>query len=106
MFIGDRIVMQVLPTSDNLYVQKIEDDQKTKTGLVLPDDVAERPTKGKVLAAGEGKMNDEGVILPMKIAVGDTVLFPKYAGHPIKINGEDNLVLSQTEILAILKEDN
>jgi|SaaInlStandDraft_1057018.scaffolds.fasta_scaffold232043_2 chaperonin GroES len=95
---------QVLPTSDNLFIEKVEDDQKTKTGLVLPDDVAERPTKGKVLAVGEGKTNDDGVLLPMKINVGDIVLFPKYAGNPMKIDGEDRLILSQTEILATLKE--
>lgn len=100
------MTIEVLPTSDNLYIEKIEDDQKTKTGLVLPDDVAERPTKGKVLATGEGKINDDGNLLPMKISVGDTVLFPKYAGHPIKIDGEDRLILSQTEILATLKENN
>jgi chaperonin GroES len=95
---------QVLPTSDNLYIEKIEDDQKTKSGLVLPDDVAERPTKGKVLALGEGKMNDDGVVLPMKVNIGDYVLFPKYAGHPIKIDGEDRLLISQSEILAVVKE--
>lgn len=94
----------VNPTSDNIYVQKVEDLQQTKSGLVIPDDVVERPTRGKVLAVGEGKTNDEGNILPMKINVGDTVLFPKYAGHPIKIDGEEMIILGQTEILATLEE--
>jgi chaperonin GroES len=100
------MTIEVLPTSDNVFIKKIEDDQKTKSGLVLPDDVAERPTKGEILAVGEGKINDEGKLLPMKLSIGDIVLFPKYSGHPIKIEGEERLILSQTEILAILKENN
>lgn len=100
------MTIEVLPTSDNIFVEKIEDDQKTKSGLVLPDDVAERPTKGKILAVGEGKVNDKGNLLPMKLSIGDIVLFPKYSGHPIKIEGEERLILSQTEILAVLKENN
>lgn len=101
------MTIEVLPTSDNIYVEKIEDDQKTKSGLVLPDDVAERPTRGKVVAVGEGKTNEKGILLPMKISVGDMIVFPKYAGHPIKVDGGNNfIIISQSEVLAILKETN
>lgn len=95
---------QIVPIRDNLVVTKIEDEAKTKTGLVLPDDAKERPTKGTVIAVGPGRMNDEGSILPMVVAVGDTILYPKYAGHPAKIDSEEYLILEEKEVLAILKE--
>lgn len=94
----------VEPTSDRLLVKKIEDDKKTKSGLVLSEDVVERPTKGTVLEVGEGRMNDDGVVLPIKIKKNDVILYPKYAGHPVKIDGEELLILEEKEVLAILKE--
>ena len=95
----------VEPTSDRLLVQKIDTDKTTKGGLVLSDDVVERPTKGKVLEVGEGRMNDDGVILPIKIKKDDIILYPKYAGHPVKVDGEELLILEEKEILAIIKEN-
>jgi chaperonin GroES len=94
----------VSPTSDRLLVRKIDDDKKTKSGLVLSDDVVERPTKGKVLDIGEGRMNEDGVILPMKIKKDDIILYPKYAGHSVKIDSEELLILDEKEVLAVLKE--
>jgi len=93
---------EIIPVRDNIVVKKIEEDQKTKTGLVLPDDAKERPTRGEVIAVGEGKLNDDGKIIPVKIKVGNIVLYPKYSGHPIKINKEEFLILEEKEILAIL----
>jgi chaperonin GroES len=95
----------VSPTSDRLLVKKIDDDKKTKSGLVLSDDVVERPTKGKVLDAGEGRMNEDGVILPMQIKKDDIILYPKYAGHAGKIDNEELLILEEKEVLAVLKEE-
>lgn len=95
---------KIVPTSDRLVVKKIEDDNRTKSGLKLSDDTKERPTKGTVLAVGSGKMNDDGVILPMTIQVGDIVLYPKYSGHPAKVDNEEYLIIEEKEILAILKE--
>lgn len=94
---------EFIPLRDRLLVEKIEDDAKTKTGLVLPDDAKERPTKGKVLAVGEGRVNDDGKLLPMVISVGDIILYPKYSGHPVKLNGDDFLILEEKEVLGTIK---
>jgi chaperonin GroES len=96
---------KIQPSGDRVLVKKIEDDNKTKTGLVLPDDVKERPTKGEILEVGEGKTNDEGKLLPIKFEKGDLIIYPKYSGHPIKVDGEEFLILDSKEILAILKEE-
>jgi len=95
---------KIVPMSDRLVVKKIEDDNRTKSGLKLSDDTKERPTRGTVLAVGEGRMNDEGKILPMTVQLGDTVMYPKYAGHPAKVDNEEYLIIEEKEILAILKE--
>jgi chaperonin GroES len=95
---------KIVPMSDRLVVKKIEDDNRTKSGLKLSDDTKERPTRGTVLAVGEGRMNDDGKILPMTVQLGDTVMYPKYAGHPAKVDNEEYLIIEEKEILAILKE--
>ena len=94
----------IVPIRDRLVVKKIEDVNKTKSGLQISDDAKERPTKGTVLAVGEGKMNDDGKILPMIINVGDTILYPKYAGHPARVDNEEFLILDENEVLAVLKQ--
>jgi chaperonin GroES len=96
---------KIIPIRDRLVVKKIEDVNKTKSGLQISDDAKERPTKGTVLAVGEGKMNEDGVILPMVIKVGDTILYPKYSGHPAKVDNEEYLILDENEVLAVLKGD-
>ena len=95
---------EIIPIRNRLVVKKIEDDNKTKSGLVLSDDTKERPTKGTVLAVGEGKLNDNGTLIPMVIKVGDTILYPKYSGHPAKVDKEEYLILDEDEVLAVLKE--
>lgn len=96
--------MKFIPIRDRLLVKKIEDELKTKSGLVLSEDTKERPTKGTVLAVGDGAMNEDGKILPMIVKVGDTVLYPKYAGHPVKLNKEEYLILEEKEVLGIVTE--
>lgn len=93
------------PIRDRILVKKIEDELKTKSGLVLSDDTKERPTKGKVIAVGPGKINDDGKQLPMVIEQGDLIVYPKYAGHQIKINAEEYLILEEHEVLGKLKGD-
>ena len=96
--------MQVFePIRDRLLVKKVEDENKTKSGLVLSDDTKERPTKGKVISVGPGKLTDTGDVLPMVIQPNDYVVYPKYAGHQIKINKEEFLILEEHEILGRLK---
>lgn len=96
----------VEPTSDRLLVKKLDNANKTKGGLMLPDDAKERPTKGEVLESGQGRMNDDGIVLPMKVKKGDIILYPQYSGYPVKVDGEDLLILDEKEVLAILKENN
>lgn len=99
-------MLEIIPIRDRLLVKKIEDELKTKTGLILSDDTKERPTKGTVLAVGEGALNDEGKLLPMVIKQGMTILYPKYAGHPVKVNNEEYLILDENDVLCILQEKN
>ena len=96
--------MEFIPIRDRLLVKKIEDELKTKSGLQLSDDIKERPTKGVVLAVGNGKVNNDGTLLPMVIEVGDTILYPKYAGHPVKLQFEEYLILEESEVLGIVKK--
>jgi chaperonin GroES len=95
-------MINFIPIRDRLLVKKIEDELKTKSGLQLSDDVKERPTKGIVLAVGEGRLNDDGKLLPMVVKVGDNILYPKYSGHPIKLDFIEYLILEEKEVLGII----
>jgi len=97
--------MEFIPIRDLLLVKKFVDELKTKSGLQLSDDIKERPTKGVVLAVGDGKVNDDGKLLPMILKVGDTILYPKYAGHPVKLQFEEYLILDESEVLGIVKKE-
>lgn len=96
-------MIEFIPIRDRLLVKKIEDSMKTKSGLVLSDDTKERPTKGEVLSVGEGKLNEDGKLIPMVISKGDKIVYPKYAGHPIKLDGIEYLILDENEVLGIIK---
>lgn len=101
--IGVIQMSKIVPLRDKIVVKKIEETMKTKTGLVISDDAKERPTRGEVLAVGEGKLTDDGKVLPMVVKVGDTVLYPKYAGHPIKVDNDEFLILEEHEVLGLIK---
>lgn len=94
----------IVPIRDKVVVKKIEDDARTKSGLVIPDGSVERPTKGEVIAVGEGKLNDDGKVLPMVVKPGDTIIYPKYSGFPIKVDNEEYLILKEEEILGFLRK--
>ena len=95
--------MKIKPLHDNVIVKPITEDEVTKAGIVLPDTVdKERPEKGEVMAVGPGKTNSEGKTLPMSVKVGDKVLFKKYSPDEIKIDGEEVLVISESDIIAII----
>jgi chaperonin GroES len=98
-------MIDFIPLRDRLLVKKIEEDLKTKSGLQLSEDSKERPTKGTVLAAGEGRITDDGKLIPMVVKVGDVVVYPKDAGHPIKFDYVEYLILEEKEILGIKKGD-
>jgi chaperonin GroES len=96
--------LKLRPLADRVVVEPIEKEETFAGGeLVLPDTAREKPQQGKVLAVGAGRMDDEGERLPMDVSVGDTILFAKYAGTEIKIEGEKMLILKESDILAIVE---
>jgi chaperonin GroES len=93
--------MKLKPLGDRLIVRAIEEEETTASGIVLPDTAKEKPQKGKVIAAGDGKVNeDTGKRTPLDVKEGDEVLYSKYGGTEIKVDGEDLLVLRESDVLA------
>jgi len=94
--------MQIKPLSDRVLVKRIEAKEEARGGIIIPDTAKEKPQKGEVLAAGNGKILDSGTKLPLDVKVGDKILFGKYSGTEIKVDGEDVLIIREDEVLAIL----
>jgi chaperonin GroES len=95
--------LRIQPLADKIVVKVMEvTEEKTKSGLYVPDTAKEKPQEGEVLAVGPGAMNDKGERLPMTVAVGDRVIFSKYAGTEIKLDGEEYLIMAERDILAKL----
>lgn len=95
--------MNLTPLGDRLIVKPKSQEEKTASGIILPDSAKEKPQEGEVVAAGEGKLTDEGKRLPMHVKVGDKVIYGKYSGTEVKIDGEEYLIVSEKDILAIIK---
>lgn len=95
--------MSLRPLSDRILVQRVEEDVKTKGGIIIPDTAKEKPIEGKVVATGNGRIGEDGKLLPMDVKVGDRVLFSKYGGTEVKIDGTDFLILRQDDILGIIE---
>jgi chaperonin GroES len=91
------------PLGDRLVVEPIEMEEKTASGLVLPETAKEKPQQGKVLTVGPGRMDDDGDRMPMEVSEGDTVLYAKYAGTEVKIDGKKLLILKESDVLAIVE---
>lgn len=97
--------MKLAPLEDRVLVKVLEQEQTTPTGIVLPDTAKEKPSKGKVVAVGPGKYSDKGELLPMPVKEGDIVVFAKYSGTELKLDGEEYLVLrGLTDIIGVLPE--
>ncbi len=94
--------MQLVPLEDRVVVKLLEQEDKTASGIVLPDTAKEKPTKAEVVAVGPGKHDDNGKLIPMPVNVGDVVVFAKYAGTELKLDGEEFLVLRATDLIGIL----
>ncbi|MBL8510530.1 MAG: co-chaperone GroES [Betaproteobacteria bacterium] len=94
--------MKLRPLHDRVIVKRLEEERKTASGIVIPDTAAEKPDQGEVLAIGPGKKNDEGKLSPVDVKVGDKVLFGKYAGTTVKVDGEELLVLREEDIVAVV----
>ena len=94
--------MKIRPLQDRVIVKRIEEEEKSKGGIIIPDTAKEKPQEGKVVAVGKGKVNDDGKITPLDIKVNDRILFGKYSGTEIKVDDVDYLILREDEILGIL----
>ena len=94
--------LQLKPLADRVVVKKLEAEEKTAGGIVLPDTAKEKPQQGEILAAGPGKLDEKGTRQPMEVKVGDKVLFAKYSGTEVKIDGVEYLILAERDILAII----
>jgi len=94
--------MKVRPLGDRLLVERLEEEEVLQGGIIIPDSAKEKPQRGKVIAAGNGKIADDGKTIPMEVKKGEVVLFGKYSGTDIKIDGNEYLILRQDDVLAIL----
>ena len=95
--------MKFKPLRDKILIKRVNEDEKTKGGIIIPDTAKEKPMQGTVVSVGNGKMADNGSIIPMTVKQDDRVLFGKYSGTEIKFDGEDHLILREDDILGIVK---
>ena len=95
--------MKLKPLHDRVLIKRLEEEEKTKGGIIIPDTAKEKPIKGEVIACGPGKMSDDGKRMEMSVKPGDQVMFNKYAGTEIKIEGEEHLVMREDDIVAIIE---
>ncbi len=92
------------PLHDRILVRRLEESETMRGGIIIPDSAKEKPQQGEVISVGKGKSNDEGKVFPLDVQAGDTVLFGKYSGTEIKLDGEDLLIMREEEVLGILKK--
>ena len=98
------MAMKIRPLQDRVIVKRIEDEaEKTKGGIIIPDTAKEKPQQGKIIAAGKGKVNDDGKLTPLDVRVGDKILFGKYSGSEIKIDGDEHLIMREDDILGVVE---
>ncbi|UFS56258.1 co-chaperone GroES [Comamonadaceae bacterium M7527] len=95
--------MKLRPLADRVIVKRVENETKTASGILIPDNAAEKPDQGEVLAVGPGKKNDKGELSAMSVAVGDKVLFGKYSGQTVKVDGEELLVMKEDDLFAVVQ---
>ncbi|MBW1779471.1 MAG: co-chaperone GroES [Deltaproteobacteria bacterium] len=95
--------MKVRPLHDRVIVKRVEEEEKTKGGIIIPDTAKEKPVEGKVVAVGDGKVADDGKKIPLEVKAGDKILFGKYAGTEIQIEGEEHLIMREDDIIAIVE---
>ena len=95
--------MKLRPLHDRVIVKRLEEERKTASGIVIPDTAAEKPVQGKVVAVGKGKILEDGNVRPLDVKVGDKILFGKYSGSEIKMNGEEHLIMREDDILGVIE---
>jgi chaperonin GroES len=96
--------MKVRPLQDRVLIRRVAEEEKTKGGIIIPDSAKEKPAEGEVIAVGNGKYDDKGTLRPLNVKKGDRVLFGKYSGNEIKLDGVDHLILREDDILGVLEK--
>jgi chaperonin GroES len=96
--------MKVKPLQDRILVKRIEEEERTKGGIIIPDAAKEKPQEGKVVAVGDGKILESGQKAPLTVKPGDKILFGKYSGTEIKVDGEEHLILREDDVLAVVED--
>jgi chaperonin GroES len=94
---------KIRPLQDRIIVKRVQEEEKTKGGIIIPDTAKEKPIEGKVLAVGNGKVQEDGKVRPLDVKAGDRILFSKYAGTEIKIDGEEHLIMREEDILGVIE---
>ncbi|RMG91004.1 MAG: co-chaperone GroES [Candidatus Dadabacteria bacterium] len=95
--------MKLRPLQDRVIVKRLEEEEKTASGIIIPDTAKEKPQRGEIIAAGPGKKNEDGKVQPLDVKPGDKVLFSKYAGTEIKVEGEELLIMREDDIMAVIE---
>ena len=95
--------MKIRPLHDRVIVKRVEEEETTKGGIIIPDTAKEKPVEGKVVAVGDGKVTDDGKKIPLEVKDGDKILFGKYAGTEIQIEGEEHIIMREDDIIAIVE---
>ena len=95
--------MNVKPLADRILVRRLDEPETKRGGIIIPDTAKEKPQHGKVIAVGKGKLNDDGKLTPLDVKVGDKILFGKYSGSEIKIDGEEHLIMREEDILGVVE---
>ena len=96
--------MKIRPLQDRIIVKRVQEEEKTKGGIIIPDSAKEKPAEGKVIAVGKGKIGEDGKLQPLDVKVGDRILFSKYAGTEVKVDGEENLIMREDDILGVIEK--
>ena len=96
--------MKIRPLHDRVIVKRIEEERKSAGGIVIPDTAAEKPDQGEIVAVGKGKKDDQGKLIPIDVKVGDRVLFGKYSGQTVKVDGDELLVMSEEDLFAVVEK--
>ena len=96
--------MKVRPLHDRLIIKRLEEEEQTKGGIIIPDTAKEKPIEGKVIAVGKGKIQEDGTKIPMEVKKGDRILFAKYAGTEVKIDGEEHLIMKEDDVIAVIEQ--
>jgi chaperonin GroES len=95
--------MKIRPLGDRVLVQRLKEEDRTKGGIIIPDTAKEKPQEAKVVAVGKGKVNDDGRLIPTEVKAGDKILFGKYSGSEVNIDGEEHLIMREEDVLGILE---